>query len=110
MAADERVHKKTHFGPLPEAVQTIPDIKGSSPINAAPVADLAAQVNGQEQKAQAIVYPDQKEMAFRRDIYSIHGEQVDKLCHPYSVFSAVAHTMHSSICLLVCELCASMYL
>jgi hypothetical protein len=84
MAADERVHKKTHFGPIPESQasqpqQDVPAISKPSPIGAADgLAAAVARANGQEQP-QTLTIPDQKELAHRRDIYSIHGEQVTRL-------------------------------
>jgi hypothetical protein len=84
MAADERVHKKTHFGPIPEAQasqpqQEVPALSKPSPIGASGgLAEAVARVNGQEQP-QTLTIPDQKELAHRRDIYSIHGEQVSTL-------------------------------
>lgn len=81
MAADERVHKKTNFGPIPEAQasqthQEVPALSKPSPTGASDgLAAAVARANGKEQP-QTLTIPDQKELAHRRDIYSIHGEQV----------------------------------
>eukprot|EP00882_Tetradesmus_deserticola_P012625 GHRQ01013380.1.p2 GENE.GHRQ01013380.1~~GHRQ01013380.1.p2 ORF type:complete len:120 (+),score=26.89 GHRQ01013380.1:214-573(+) len=83
MAADERVHKKAHFGPLPEAQasqpqQVVPEISQPSATGAADgLAAAVARVHSQEQP-QTLTIADQKELAHRRDIYSIHGEQAAK--------------------------------
>jgi hypothetical protein len=84
MAADERVHKKAHFGPIAEGQasqpqQEAPALSKPSPTGASGgLAAAVARVNGQEEP-QALTFPDQKELAHRRDIYSIHGEQVTTL-------------------------------
>jgi hypothetical protein len=84
MAADERVHKKTNFGPIPEAQasqpqQYVPALSKPSPTGATDgLAAAVARANGQEQP-QTLTVPDQKDMAHRRDIYSIHGEQVSMI-------------------------------
>lgn len=86
MAADERVHKKTHFGPLPDAVQPATNRKEAPASSAAPAVALAAQAaqaNGQDQP-QSVFSSEQSDMAFRRDIYSIHGEQVGQLTYSCS--------------------------
>lgn len=77
MAADERVHKKTHFGPIAEATPTNPAQK-DAPTDTAAAPSPVAQVNGLEQQAQAVTVSEQQEFAHRRDIYSIHGEQVNE--------------------------------
>ncbi|WIA29235.1 hypothetical protein OEZ86_011743 [Tetradesmus obliquus] len=83
MAADERVHKKTNFGPIPEAQasqphQEVPALSKPSPTGASDgLAAAVARANGKEQP-QTLTIPDQKELAHRRDIYSIHGEQAAK--------------------------------
>lgn len=82
MAADERVHKKAHFGPLPESrVSNHTEPEPGPALSEAPKAgaEPAQQLRGREQP-QALSYPDHKEAAYRRDIYSIHGEQVTLAC------------------------------
>jgi hypothetical protein len=109
MAADERVHKKTHFGPITEGQvsqpqQEVPALSKPSPTGASGgLAAAVARVNGQEQP-QTLTFTDQKELAHRRDIYSIHGEQVSTLalrtgqhedldCHPKHGITAVTRGM-----------------
>lgn len=87
--ADERVHKKTHFAPE-AGVQGPAAAAPGRPNSTSPVQENGASLKEQQQRvdvaqqqqppgAQTLTYPDQKEFAHRRDIYSIHGEQVGTL-------------------------------
>jgi hypothetical protein len=90
--ADERVHRKAHFSEEAAAAAAAARANGSQ--LPPTVQQQQQQLKKQEQQAagqpeqpqqslqdkqaaaQTLTYPDKEKAAMRRDIYSIHGEQV----------------------------------
>jgi len=75
MAADERVHKKAHFGPVSVSIAAPSHEPETEPKTPGSNLTTSNGIHGIEQ-AQALTFESPKELAHRRDIYSIHGEQV----------------------------------
>jgi len=116
--ADERVYKKAHFAPELGAQEAAPlpsKAQAPSPPPQQNGGDLlqqqkrleqqqqeqqqqqqSPQLQQQQQQAQTLTFPDQKEFTHRRDIYSIHGEQVSQLL-------AALHIMAQRSCLLLTQ-------